>query len=136
MKSHAPTGARNDRGVSLTLFVMLSFAALILIAGLVIDGGQKITATRRAESVAAAAARAGTDAGSTASLGGQDPGARAVRSARAVLRDSPGVTGTVAVIDGRVVVTTEVRSATIFLSVIGISSLVGTGLAEGELKGP
>ena len=46
---------RDERGQSVSVFVTVVFAALIMTAGLVIDGGQKITAASRAESVRSSA---------------------------------------------------------------------------------
>lgn len=47
---------RDERGQSVSVFVTVVFAAMIMTAGLVIDGGQKITAASRAETAAAGAA--------------------------------------------------------------------------------
>ena len=49
---------RNERGLSMTPFVVVIMAALIMTAGLVIDGGQKVAAASRAETAAAGASRA------------------------------------------------------------------------------
>lgn len=49
---------RGDRG-SVSLLVVLLLPALILAAGLVLDGGRQVQARREAHGVAAAAARAG-----------------------------------------------------------------------------
>ena len=125
---------RDERGASMSVFVIVVFAALILVAGLVIDGGQKVTATRRAESVAAGAARAGADAGATGSIAGRPGGAGAVTVARAYLRSSPGVTGDVVVHGGQVIVTTQVRLPTVFLSVLGLTSVTGYGESVHELR--
>ena len=49
---------RNQRG-AVTVFVVAMTTALLLVAGLVFDGGRMIAANRDADAVAAAAARAG-----------------------------------------------------------------------------
>lgn len=118
----------------MSVFVIVVFASLILVAGLVVDGGQKVTATRRAESVAAAAARAGADAGATGSIAGGKTRASAVTVATTYLRGSSGVTGSVSVRGGRVIVTTEVRQPTIFLSVLGLTHVTGRAESVHELQ--
>ncbi len=125
---------RDQRGASLSVFVIVVFAALILVAGLVIDGGQKVTATRRAEAIAVAAARAGADAGSTNSIAGRPAGGTAVAAAQAYLRGTPEVYGTVTVRGNQVMVTTEVRQRTIFLSVLGINWMTGRGESVQEVR--
>jgi hypothetical protein len=50
--------SRNERG-TITVFVVSMTTALLLVAGLVLDGGRIISARREADAVAAAAARAG-----------------------------------------------------------------------------
>lgn len=50
--------ARGERG-TVTVFVVSMTTALLLVAGLVSDGGRMIAARREADAVAAAAARAG-----------------------------------------------------------------------------
>lgn len=50
--------ARGERG-TVTVFVVSMTTALLLVAGLVFDGGRMIAARREADAVAAAAARAG-----------------------------------------------------------------------------
>src|SRR5215210_5060910 len=91
--------ARDERGLSITPFVSVIFAALILTAGLVIDGGQKVTAASRAE----------------------------VAAARHYLAGQPGVTGSVTINAGVVEVSTRTTEPTILLSAIGIDAVTGTG---------
>ena len=125
--------ARNERGQSISLFVLVIMSALIMTTGLVIDGGQKITATSRAESAAAGASRAAGNAAGTQQLGGEDPAVAAVLAAKAYLAGEPGVQGTVSIANGVVVVTTNAQEPTIFLSVIGIGSVVGRGSARASI---
>lgn len=122
------------RGVSLSTFVVVVFAALIMVAGLVIDGGQKVTATRRAEAIAATAARAGADAGAPGTISGTGLGASAVTVAQAYLNGTPGVVGSARLAGGRVVVTTEVTEPTIFLSLLGLTSVTGHGESVQEVR--
>lgn len=133
---------RTDRGQAISVMMVGVIAALLMVAGLVIDGGQKATATSRAESVAAGAARAAADAGAAGTLDpggdGRLAGARAQDAARAYLDAAstgpgPAIDGTVQVVGDRVVVSTRVQVTTIFLSVIGIDRVVGSGQATAEV---
>jgi hypothetical protein len=125
--------ARDERGQSISLFVLVIMSALIMTTGLVIDGGQKITATSRAESAAAGASRAAGNAAATRQLGGADGASAAVVAAKAYLAGQPGVHGTISIANGVVVVTTSAQEPTIFLSVIGIGSIVGRGSARANI---
>jgi Flp pilus assembly protein TadG len=120
--------------MSLSVLVAVSVLALLLVAGLVVDGGAQAVAARRAELVAAAAARAAADDTATARLAGQRAEAgSAIAAAQQVLTDSRDVTGDVRLVGGRVVVSTTSGVDTVFLSLIGITRLVGHGSAEAEL---
>lgn len=123
----------DEHGQSISVFVVVVLVALFLTVGLVIDGGQKITATARAETAAAGAARAAGNAAATGAVVGRPDVGAARAAAGSYLASSPGVTGSVAVADGVVVVTTRSSVPTIFLSVIGIGSLSGTGRAEATI---
>jgi hypothetical protein len=126
-------GTDNERGQSISLFVLVIMGALIMTTGLVIDGGQKITATSRAESAAAGASRAAGNAAATQQLGGADPASAAVLAAKAYLAGQPGVEGTVSISNGVITITTGADVPTIFLSIIGIGSLSGKGLARANI---
>jgi hypothetical protein len=128
-----PTTAPDERGLSISLFVLVIMSALILTTGLVIDGGQKITATSRAESAAAGASRAAGNAAATQQLGGGNASSAAVIAAKTYLAGQPGVQGTVSITNGIVVVATSAQEPTIFLSVIGIGSIVGRGSARANI---
>ena len=126
-------GARDERGLSMTPFVVVIMAALIMTAGLVIDGGQKVSAASRAEAAAAGASRAAGNAAATEELGAHDPVAAAVRAARTYLAGQPGVGGSVTVASGIVSVRTHATEPTIFLAVIGIETVQGTGFAQANI---
>jgi Flp pilus assembly protein TadG len=130
MITRANTMQRDERGQSVSVFVTVVFAALIMTAGLVIDGGQKIAAASRAETAAAGAARAATNAGVTQTLAGASPADASLRAARAFLAGQPGVSGGASVSGGIVTVHTRATEPTIFLSLIGIDSISATGRAE------
>lgn len=124
---------RDERGASLSGFAVMWVFALVLVCGLVVDGGQKVTAARRAESAAAGAARAATDATATARLGGHADVAGAVLAAKSHLR-ALGVDGEVTAGEGRVHVRTRASAATIFLSLVGVRELCASGEAYAELR--
>jgi hypothetical protein len=121
---------RNERGQSISLFVLVIMSALITTTGLVIDGGQKVAATSRAESAAAGAGRAAGNAAATQQLGGADPASAAVLAARTYLAGQPGIDGTVSIGNGVVMVATSAHEPTILLSVICIGSVSGWGEAR------
>jgi hypothetical protein len=124
---------RDERGQSISLFVLVIMGALIITSGLVIDGGQKVAATSRAESAAAGASRAAGNAAATKQLGGADPAGAAALAAKTYLAGQPGVVGTVAVSNGIVTVTTSAHEPTILLSIIGIDSVSGRGSARANI---
>ena len=127
---------RDERGQSVSVFVTVVFAALIMTAGLVIDGGQKVAAASRAETAAAGAARAATNAGVTQSLAGASPADASLRAARAFHSGQPGGTGAASVSNGVVTVRTRASERTLFLSLIGIDSVSATGTARANAVGP
>jgi hypothetical protein len=133
LTKQASTRARDERGQSISLFVLVIMGALIITTGLVIDGGQKVTAASRAESAAAGASRAAGNAAATQELGAADPASAAVLAAKAYLAGQPGVEGTVSVSNGVVAVTTSTEEPTIFLSIIGIGSVSGQGSARANI---
>lgn len=124
-----------ERGMSLSPMLAVLTLALLVLMGLVIDGGAQLTAERRAERVAAAAARAGADEAATARLGGHEPDiAAVVAKARGVLASSPDVAGEVTLAAGRVRVRTAASTDTILLSLIGVNRLEASGYAEADLR--
>jgi hypothetical protein len=134
IKKYATTfTTHNERGQSISLFVLVIMGALIMTTGLVIDGGQKVAAASRAESAAAGASRAAGNAAATQQLSGNDPARAAVLAAKGYLAGQPGIRGTVTVANGAVTITTSAEVPTIFLSVIGISSVSGQGLARANI---
>lgn len=106
--------------------------ALLLLVGLVVDGGGQLTAVQQAEGVAAQAARAGVDAGAGADIAGRTDPTSARIAAETFLRDA-GATGTVRVEGQQVTVTTAVTYRTSFLGLIGVHTLTGTGEATARL---
>jgi Flp pilus assembly protein TadG len=126
---------RLDDG-SVSLLLVVAVLAMLIATGLVVDGGQKLRSTQRADDAAAEAARAAVlsvQAGST--VRGRAPSvdtAAAVRAAQDYLA-AAGMTGTVSVGEGRVRVTTSTSFMPAFLSLIGLGTQTVTGQADARL---
>src|SRR4051794_34686368 len=111
-----------DRG-QVTILVVFLAVALIMCAGLVIDGGRQLAATRNARNVAAGAARAGaqaldTHAFRTANVAILDP-TKARDAANAFLASS-GYPGDVTTTPDAVTVTITTRVDMLILNVVGV----------------
>jgi Flp pilus assembly protein TadG len=131
---------RGGEDGTVTAFVVVFTAALILMAGLVLDGGLTLAAKVQAINDAQAAARAGAQAIdlSTFRTTGQitlDP-AEATTDADNYLA-AAGHTGTVAVDGDQVTVTVSITQPMQILSIVGIRHLTvtGTGTATAEQNG-
>lgn len=126
--------ARGERG-TVTVFVVSMTTALLLVAGLVFDGGRMIAARREADAVAAAAARAGAQGLDEAGLRQSDG---VPLNASDVVRRVEGYLGRTDYSGGASVsgdtVTVEVhRTQTLaILSLAGLASsdITGTGSAR------
>lgn len=126
---------RDERG-TITLPLTVLVLALLVSVGLVVDGGAKVRAVQQATRVAAEAARAGAQEVNVAAVqtGGTptiDP-YRARLAAQALLADA-GVTGTVTASTTEVQVRASVTRPTVFLGLIGTSTVTGTGSAASGL---
>lgn len=123
-----------DRG-AVTVFVSIAVMGLLVLAGLVVDGGAKVRAVQRADRVAAEAARA---AGQAIDLGavlaGSELGVdrRAAVAAAEQYLSAAGVEGTVRVVKSGsgVAVTTTTTVPTVFLGLIGVTTFQVRGGAE------
>jgi Flp pilus assembly protein TadG len=118
-----------------TLFLAITVLGLLVLLGLVVDGGAKIRAVQHADAVAADAARAGGQSINVpAAITGAAPtvDARAAIAAANTSLRRADVTGTVYVTDAgqslNVEVTTTTR--TIFLGLIGITTITVHGHAH------
>ena len=115
---------------TVTAFVVVFMLALVVMAGLVLDGGLALSAKTQAIDDAQAAARAGAEAidvplyRSTGEIT-LDP-AQAITDAEAFLTHA-GRTGTVNVAGDQVTVTVTIRQPTQILSVVGVDSFTETG---------
>ncbi len=124
-----------ERGMSLSTFTSVAVLALILITGLVVDGGAQLSAERRAEVLAAEAARAGTDAAAPYRLVGADGNQAAAAAARDVLSRHRDVASQVEVdASGLLTVRTQITTKPVFLSLVGLNELHGDGSATAELR--
>jgi Flp pilus assembly protein TadG len=127
----------NERG-SLTLFAVVLAFGLLTMVGLVIDGGAKLTAQRRANHLAEQAARAGAQALDVTAL----------RDGRAVLDPSPARAATAdylaaaghprqryqVTVDAETIkVTVTGRQPTAVLGLVGVHHLDITGRGEARL---
>ncbi|HPB45728.1 MAG TPA: pilus assembly protein TadG-related protein [Microthrixaceae bacterium] len=122
-----------ERG-TVTVFVVTMTTALLLVAGLVFDGGRMIAARRDADAVAAAAARAGAQGLDEAGLRATDaapldPAAAQARAQR-YLAATP-YTGNVAVVGDTVSVdVARIQDVSILsLAGVGSSTVTGSGAA-------
>lgn len=124
---------RDERGQSLSALVAVVLIALFLVTGLVVDGGRQVAAARAAEAGAAQAARAASDHGATARASGVAPDLVAIRAAGQHVLQQRMLSGSVTVAGGEVRVTARATSPTVFLAVLGITTVSGTGEATAVL---
>jgi hypothetical protein len=131
----APRGWRVDDDGSITLFFCIAVVGLLVLVGLVVDGGAKVRALQRADRLAAEAGRAGGQAiDVSAAIAGDVPtvdAQAAVQATQAFLR-AEGVSGTVTVADaGRaLVVDVTTTTDTVFLGLIGLNRMTVHGSAK------
>lgn len=122
-----------DRG-SITGYLLIMTVALILLAGLVLDGGAALTAHGTAADTAQQAARAGADALDGTSLRSTNPAGLvtnpgAARAAAHAVLAASGVTGEVTIAGRTVTVTAHATRRTAILAIAGITQVGGTATA-------
>ncbi|MBX9243803.1 hypothetical protein ICW40_03155 [Actinotalea ferrariae] len=128
------TADADDRG-SISVFVAASMLGLLLIVGLIADGGLKVRAVQEADALAAEAARAGGQAIDVAAAVSGEPARvdrqAAVDAAYAYLAVA-GATGQVGISpDGRDLnVSVTLTRPTAFVSLIGIAQVTVSGHAS------
>jgi Flp pilus assembly protein TadG len=130
----------DDRGSVSVFFVVAAIAMLVLI-GLVVDGGGKIRYLQRADAAAAEAARQGGQAIEAApAVQGQgvQVDAEAARVAAQDYLNKAGVDGSVTIAGGSTLeVQTSMTYTPIFLSLVGVTGMPVTGRASVRLaRGP
>lgn len=122
-------GTENGSG-SMSLFLVIATFALIVITGLVVDGGAKATALDRATRIASEAARSGLQVASIDSGDNRDTAVR--REVDRYLRSAAATSWTTDVGDNTVVVQVTITGSTKMLSIVGVDqwSVTGTGSAD------
>lgn len=126
-----------DRG-ALSLMIVILFAGLVALAGIVVDGGAKLVADENAVALAQEAARAGATTVDTAFAYGQGrfvvDEQRAVLAARDYLESAGYHRYTVAAVGSDAIeVSVTITEPTRFLSLIGVRSFTCTGWATASL---
>jgi hypothetical protein len=119
-----------------SLFVAVAAVGMLVVVGLVVDGGGKVRALQEADAVAGEAARHGGQAiVAGPAIRGQDPVVdtpAAIAAAEQYLA-AAGVPGSVDVVGGtRLRVTTTTSYTPVFMSVIGVGPMRVAG--EGEVR--
>lgn len=111
-------------GGGMSLVLLFGAVALLIVLGLVVDGGAKAQALDRANRIAMEAAAAGAQAVTT---GGGDINAAAADAAVQNYLDAEGVNGTAQIQATRVDVTVSLTQPTKMLSMVGIDEITVTG---------
>jgi Flp pilus assembly protein TadG len=120
-----------ERG-AVMFWVIPLMVGLIAMAGLIVDGGNAISARQRAADVAQQAARAGADALSPDTLRNFNPSAlsadhNAAQAAAQRVLDTAGITNPVVSVDGdSVTVSVTVHEHTQILSAFGLDDISGS----------
>ena len=125
-----------DDGGSITLTLVVMVTALLVAVGLVVDGGAKLRAVQQATAAAGEAARAAAQQVNVAQVQAAGSARLDAAAARRAAQDTlaeAGVEGSVTVTSGSVSVNATVTRPTVFLSLVGIGSLSGTGAASADL---
>jgi Flp pilus assembly protein TadG len=123
--------ARDEHG-QVTVFVTVFVLALIVVGGLVIDGGYVLAARRRAINEADGAARAGAEALSAADLrrGAAIPDPDRATAAAHEYLSRLGHDGDVEVSNGHVIVTVQIEQPLMILGIGGLADVTVTGHGE------
>ncbi len=129
--------AGRDAG-SVTVLVAVLGVALLLMLGLVVDGGRQLIAYRRAANVAEQAARAGAGALNPAGLRtgsySLDPAAATTAARRYLSAAQPDgqITASSVTVTGNTV-TVTIRRTTTFLAAVGITGVTATAGGRAQL---
>lgn len=126
-----PGAGEGERG-SMSAAVAILTLALLLVIGLVVDGGRKLNAVSQAHDVAAQAAHAAAQQIDTTALqaggGLAIDTTRATQAAKDVLTGS-GASGNVTIQGEEIHVSATTSRPTTLLSLIGVATVEGTGSA-------
>lgn len=111
------------------------WVAILILAGVTLDGGGRVQTMQEALSIAQSAARSGTNAATGQSMNGDafdlNPG-MAIAAAESYLSQA-GVDGTVTIDGDTVTVTVTTTYETRLINMIGITELPVTATASAEL---
>jgi hypothetical protein len=118
--------------------IVILFVALAALAGIVVDGGAKLTADENADALAQEAARAGAATVDISSAYARGSfvvnAAQALNAARRYLLSAGYYHYTVSAVGDRAIrVTVSITEPTRFLSLIGVRSFTCTGTATASL---
>jgi Tfp pilus assembly protein PilX len=131
-----PAGIDREAG-SATVFVAITVLGLLILCGLVVDGGAKLRAVQQADRVATEAARAAGQAADPAALAAGDARVdrqAAVNAANGFLAAAQATgTGSISADGTAVEVTVTTTAPTVFLGLIGVSSFTVTGHGKAVL---
>jgi hypothetical protein len=130
---HRPARQGRSEAGTITVFTALTAVALLLLAGLVVDGGGRLRAVGRADRIAAEAARAAVEAVNTRGRTLVLDRSAALAAATAYLHTA-GATGTVTITGSRTIhVTAVLTGHYLILSLTGTTSYQVTGTATATL---
>ncbi len=116
-------------GGGMSLVMLISAVALLVVIGLVVDGGGKAQAMDRASRIASEAARAGLQA----AVPGNAVSTAGVLRAVDQYLGAEGVTGRGSVTGNLVRVTVTITEPTIFLSLIGVDEFTVSADGSAEI---
>lgn len=133
---HRLAGTDREAG-SVTVFVAITVLGILILCGLVVDGGAKLRAVQHADRLATEAARAAGQGADPAALAAGDARVdrQAAADSAAAFLVAAQATGTATIsADGTAVEVTVTTSApTVFLGLLGIPALAVTGHGRATL---
>jgi len=122
---------QNQRGVSMSVFACGAILALLIVAGLVVDGTAQMMAREHAHAAAAQVARFAVDASAPFQVDGGDGRNVALTAARTAAVKYPDLTFDITMdAAGTLNIIATTRVNTVFLGLIGVSYLSAKGEAS------
>jgi len=127
----------DERGVSMSVFACGAIMALLIVSGLVVDGTAQLMARERAHGAAAQIARHATDAAVPYQVDGSDGRNVALTAAQTAAASYPDLRFDISLDQAGVLhITATTQVNTLFLRLIGVSSLPVTGTASAIIVRP
>ena len=125
---------KDQRGASMSVFACGAVMALLILAGLLVDGAAQMSARQRAVDATAQVARFATDAAAPYLVDGQDGTGPALAAAQAAAARYSDLTFTITM-KGADVISIEATTTveTTFLQLIGVPTLRASGTSEAIL---